>query len=57
MTNKQTWEKDGVISAWYSIIGRAGGKSTSPAKRKASRENAKRATSVRLAKLGKVVES
>jgi hypothetical protein len=40
-----------------SVLGKRGGSVSSPAKRKASIQNAKKALAVRMAKLGKVVET
>lgn len=40
-----------------SALGKRGGKASTPAKRKSSRENLKKAMAVRMANLGKVVES
>lgn len=42
---------------WFAECGRYGGKKTSEAKTKACRENIKKAQAVRMAKLGKVVQS
>jgi hypothetical protein len=57
MTEKLNSNQAQLIKAWYGQIGKEGGKSTSEAKRKSSRENAKKAFAVRMANLGKVVQS
>lgn len=51
------WVDRKALRAVMSALGRKGGASLSPAKRRASRENVKKALAVRMANLGKVVES